>query len=558
MSDTATSTEHLKLVTVGGPDERSLVLEPPGPLTIGRRTEHDLALTDPASRDHAILIYEDRSGRGLWYIIDTESKHGTRLNGVALLSGRRYPVEAGDLIEIKPWTFQIVDPLASQSDKSVVQTIDDAAADQSNINIIDTTAYHEPTKRRLALLLRCAEAMHRADDEQSLAEVVLDAAVSGTGFANAAFLKPMTADGSIRVLSQRGKAVGDASNPKLSRSLIHKASSGTPVRLTHEESQLVPGVSIVELGIHEAMCVPIMLGETVAGFLYLDNRRNDSDTGPVATDAADFAIGIAQLAAMSLANLMRLDLQRRSIELEADLRATGEAQQMLLPRRKQQFGRWLYTGENRAGRLVSGDFFDVIELADDRIAVTLGDVVGKGIRASVLMTTAHGFLHAALSEHGDPARAVRELNRFIQPRCSSGVFITLWLGVFDANAHTLHYADFGHGHAVLLPADGDPTRLTEAGGMPIGINAEIECDATEIPFRSGDRAVIVSDGLVEQTSRKVGSERPKQFGLDAIIEVLRNASADDDQVAMLFDAVVAHAGTEHLADDATALLVRWA
>ena len=54
------------------------------------------------------------------------------------------------------------------------------------------------------------------------------------------------------------------------------------------------------------------------------------------------------------------------------------------------------TGESRAGRHVGGDFFDVISLSDGRLAVAMGDVTGKGIPASVLMTATQGFLHASL------------------------------------------------------------------------------------------------------------------------------------------------------------------
>jgi len=87
----------------------------------------------------------------------------------------------------------------------------------------------------------------------------------------------------------------------------------------------------------------------------------------------------------------------------------------------------------KAGRVGSSAaiFFDVIDLGNDRMAVALGDVSGKGVEASVLMTATQGFLHAALQLHGEPARAVTAANAFVAPRRPDCRFVTLWVAVLD-------------------------------------------------------------------------------------------------------------------------------
>src|SRR5690606_25746527 len=156
----------------------------------------------------------------------------------------------------------------------------------------------------------------------------------------------------------------------------------------------------------------------------------------------------------ALSNLKRKEIEQRHARIQAELHAGAEAQRWILPKREGNFGSIAYIGESRPGMHMGGDFFDVIPLGEDRLAVTLGDVTGKGVSASVLMTTTQGFLHAALQQHGDPHRAVVDLCRFVHPRRPESRFVTLWVGVFDAKARTLRYVDAGHGHAMMARADG--------------------------------------------------------------------------------------------------------
>jgi phosphoserine phosphatase RsbU/P len=566
----------LALISVAGPTAVAVSLTPPGPLVIGRRPTHALFLPDPASRDHAQIVFEASDEGENWFIIDTNSRHGTRLNGVILISGRKYPLCVGDLIEIRPWTFELIDRADRSRDASTLHTVQDEPSEVSRIDRIGTGTASR-SQQRLALLLECAKRIHAADDEQSLAQAVLDGVVMGTGFANAALLRPTGAGGdTVTVIGARGSIAVDSRHARLSRSLIQRASGGEPVRLnTSALSSAAAGASVVDLGINEALCVPLMLGSAVAGFLYLDNRQGDAVQSSVAPDAAEFAVGIAQLAAMATANIRRLDLERRLTRLDAELAATAEAQRWILPPRRLRFGRYACVGESRPGHTVSGDFYDVVPLPENRFAVTLGDVAGKGIAASVLMTAAQGYLHAMLAEHGEPGRAATNFNRFICPRCPDRHFITLWIGVFDTEAHTLQYVDAGHGLATMIE-DGQGVPLREAGGPPVGLDAECVYESATVHPGAHSRILIVSDGLVEQCGRRVGAAAASgvkstgglptapadgseltQFGLNAVLDVamMPGIRTGEQLIASLFHAVQEHAAQPMLADDATAVLV---
>jgi serine phosphatase RsbU (regulator of sigma subunit) len=204
---------------------------------------------------------------------------------------------------------------------------------------------------------------------------------------------------------------------------------------------------------------------------------------------------------------------------------------------------------------VGGDFFDVIPLGDGRVAVALGDVTGHGIAASVLMTAAQGFLHAALRCSDSVAAAVTDLNRFIYPRRPASSFLTLWVGLFDATAGTVTYVNAGHGYALLQAPGGDITMLDGGEDFPIGFDEDVPYGQTVAPLPAGGRALVISDGLVEQFDP--GRIEPhKQFGLEGVQAVLaKHATAE--AVGALFDAVFNHADSDTLQDDATAVMVTW-
>jgi sigma-B regulation protein RsbU (phosphoserine phosphatase) len=315
-------------------------------------------------------------------------------------------------------------------------------------------------------------------------------------------------------------------------------------------------MSIVQMKISAALCVPLMLGGVPAAFLYVDSRG--AAPRALRPGASEFCVGLGRIASLALANLKRLDVERRQAAMESELMAAATAQKWVLPPRELRLGSFTCLGESRPGRYVGGDFFDVIELGEGRVGVALGDVSGKGMAASVLMTATQGYLHAALREHGDPARAVAAVNRFICPRRQTGKFVTAWVGVFDMNARELTYTDAGHSYAVMAIPSGEITTLDAAGGMPIGVADDAAYESATVPLAPSARVMVVSDGIIEQFGLLESCPgEQQQFGLDGLFRSLAAKREKGDAVAGVFDDVVKFAGTTNLADDATAVLITW-
>lgn len=549
-NDVAAGTKHRAwLVPVAGPALPPLEIEGKAAgAVVGRSDGCDLMLpadADGVSRFHCRLSH----ARGIWTLADLKSRWGTFLNGMRLPDGDERRLADGDLIRISPWTFTFS---TTPPRRKGMLAVDDTAGGATLVRGVAVPGNRGLADDLTALLLEGAAALHDAPDQRTLAEALIDIAARGTGLPNASFVVPVDTEGRIDVVATKVPADG-ASDPAptaYSRSLIAAASAGEVVELADGAQDAPAAASILRLGIRSALCVPLTLGQTVAAYLYLDARA--AGRGTLRPGASAFAVALGRIASLALANLKRVEMERRQALLDADLAAAAEAQRWILPPRAGRVGPLRYTGLSRPGQTLGGDFFDVIPLAGGRLAVTLGDVTGKGVEASVLMTAAQGFLHAALTHgHPDPARAVTALNRFVSPRRPASRFVTLWVGVFDPAAGTLTYVDAGHGYAVMVDPTGALIPLDSNAGVPAGVVDDFEYQSATVPLSSRG-VLVVSDGIIEQ----FGGFPRAQFEMDGVRRALAAAPAEQDLIDALFAEVIRHAATEHLADDATAVWVR--
>lgn len=548
----------IRLEPVSGPPVEAVVVSSEKPFVIGRQAGADAILSDnTVSRRHAVISHRADT----WFVGDLQSYHGTFLNGVRLGPDESSPMHPGDMLRLGPWTFRVGGPPRGAH---LLSTSDDIGSTVHRVQRVPAKDLSLRAEHRLELLINCAASITAAASEQQLAEAVLDALVSGTGFPRAAFIRRLSGDGGsgtgqVEVVAIRGPetrtAVPGMSGeddpgsrpvpqrliaPVVSRSLIQAAADGQVVRLD-EAAAPQYGQSVVQLGIQAAICAPVMVDSVAAAFLYLDARRSESHSGRagaplIESDAPAFCQAVARICALALANLNRHELAARQKQLEDDLNAAREAQRLIMPKSAGKLGPYEYALRSKPGRFVAGDLFDLFPLDGGRVGVFLGDVSGKGIEAAMLMATAQAHLNASLQHTSDVAAAVVEVNQHIAPRVKDGRFITLWAGILDPATGVLTYVDAGHGHCMIRRAGQAPQRLDSTGGLPIGISAEATYPNDTVTLGPGSRLILYSDGLVEQQSP--GGE---EFGLSRAITALGETTTPGEDVQALFSALLTFA-----------------
>lgn len=545
---------ELRLDPISGPPLGPLTIKPPAddasrPLVIGRSTGCDVALADSegvVSRRHcAVQVLS-----GAWHVTDLGSRHGTYLNGNRILQDAPNPLTEGDRLRIGSWTFR-VNMGESTHTPNVLHTRDDRNSAATLVKRLTPPVNAGETQRRLDLLISLAATLGHAASEEQIGAAALEALAAGSGYPRAAMLRLREGGERVEVLASRapeqpggGSALHNA-NVQFSRSVLAAAAQGETVMLNAGDMPNY-GQSIMSLGISSAVCSPIMLNGTADCFLYLDARGRDGrvDLGGVSNETAAFCQAVARLCAMSLSNLQLKRLEEEKGKRERDLAAARKVQQIIMPPAKGRHGAVSYCVHSIPGRFVAGDLFDVIPIDDSRVAVLLGDVVGKGFAAGMVMANVQAHLSRLLKATADVALAVSEVNRLVAEYSrrnseddGSLIFLSLWAGVLDSARAELTYVDAGHGHWFFRRPHCAPACVKAVGGMPVGVDGEGEYQAERMALLPGSSLILYSDGVVEQ--RREGGE---QFGIERTLEAVQAVRDPDEEVDAIIAAVREFAG----------------
>jgi sigma-B regulation protein RsbU (phosphoserine phosphatase) len=201
-------------------------------------------------------------------------------------------------------------------------------------------------------------------------------------------------------------------------------------------------------------------------------------------------------------------------------------------------------------RGISGDYYDVMQFANGRLAFAIADISGKGISAAILMANVQALLRT-LSETGiPPAEVCKRLNYHLHQVTDDSKFATFFYAEWSRDERVLSYVNAGHYAPVLLGSSRG--RQLDEGGVPLGLFPCSEFKTGQVTLQLGDLLALYSDGITEATS-KSGEE----FGdgrLQAEIEKHSEKPLAEIQAAVL-EAVRKWAGDE-LEDDMTLLVVR--
>ena len=196
---------------------------------------------------------------------------------------------------------------------------------------------------------------------------------------------------------------------------------------------------------------------------------------------------------------------------------------------------------------VGGDWFDVVQLAEEAVALAVGDVVGKGLQAAAVMGQLRSALSAATHGADGPPEALDTLDRYA--RTVEGALGTTVVQVrLDRSRETLRYSRAGHLPPLVVAEDGTARFLEEAGGPPLGARRASEPHPeAEAPFPPRATLVLYTDGLVERRDRSI------DVGLEALTAaVVRHLELDVERLA---DAVLDELHHDGPALDDAALVI---
>jgi sigma-B regulation protein RsbU (phosphoserine phosphatase) len=199
-------------------------------------------------------------------------------------------------------------------------------------------------------------------------------------------------------------------------------------------------------------------------------------------------------------------------------------------------------------REIGGDFYDYFPLGDERLAVTIADVSGKGIPAALFMAVSRTILRS-VSGIDDMAARMAEANRLLSADNTASMFVTMFHGVIDLGTGALRYCNAGHNPPYLLRAGGGRETLKPTG-IAFGLDADMPYRIDEAVLRPGDALFLFTDGITECFDSK-----GEEFGtarLEAALEAGRGRGAAE-LIAGIVAATNTFADGAEQSDDITCL-----
>ncbi|MEO3784445.1 SpoIIE family protein phosphatase [Actinocorallia sp. B10E7] len=167
---------------------------------------------------------------------------------------------------------------------------------------------------------------------------------------------------------------------------------------------------------------------------------------------------------------------------------------------------------------VGGDWYDAFKLADDRLAVAVGDVMGKGVLAASVMGRVRNALRALALNDPRPAAVLAGLDRVFSATEDEEQFTTLAYAVINPDTGAAVVSNAGHPPALVVRPDGPPTLGLSEPGTPLGWPSQRQQSSFSV--EPGNTVVFYSDGLVENRRRGVDA------GLDELVAVAGNAPSE--------------------------------
>ncbi len=251
--------------------------------------------------------------------------------------------------------------------------------------------------------------------------------------------------------------------------------------------------------------------------------------------------------------------------MESELEIAREVQNQLYPRIVPAMKKLRLTAVCKPARTVSGDYYDYLSIDENRMALSIGDVAGKGISAALLMATLQSSIRAqmrsaveyAAAVDGAPrpcistSRFVSELNRHVHAFTSPEKYSTFCFGVYDDLSGVFSYTNAGHLPPILI-RDGVPSTL-DVNGMVVGAFPFAKYEESSLQLRAGDLLLCYTDGITEPENAY-----GEMFGEERLIDLVAKNSGGDDAklIDVVIEAVEEWYGSSEQFDDMTILLAR--
>lgn len=528
------------LVFVQGSEQKNIILNRT-PFSVGRKVDKDLVIADPrVSRDHAQIMQEGQD----FFLVDQGSKHGTFVNGERI---QRQKLERGDRLEFgaRDSAYILFNP-AHATSNTAREFLSQISVIQINKEATDL--------EKLTLFLDAARKLNTAGVLDEILMTMLDVTLQLTR-AERGYVFLKDEEGKLRLAAGRNSKKEPLLDDKtISHSILEESMRSNSEFLLTDTSQsldMAGRQSIVAYDLRTVVCIPLRKMQVQStrdatpiphgapaeamGVLYVDSRFASRDISGV--DQKILHV-IATEAASLIENARLVQAEEESRRYQQELSIAASIQQRLMQVKIPEVPFAKLTGKNLSCKEIGGDFFDAVNTKEG-LAVVLADVSGKGVSAALLASTLQGMIYSHLTSGMSLLEVVTAVNRFFTEKMGGEKYATVLLARLKRDGE-LEYVNCGH-VPPLLVCRGEVMRPPH-GNVPVGLLSEASFESATCQMKSGDRFILVTDGVTE-AENAMGD-----FFEDSRLEV---AAAKSPTLDGIFAAVSEFCAGNPLSDDCT-------
>ena len=522
--NTATAT-----LTVSGPDETWQVEANAKGAIIGRGPQCDITIDSIGiSREHA-RIFQDPFGR--WIIEDLGSHNGVYVNGQRAKAQAILP---GDQIGIGRYSLVLAQSVDQQlTPQASVRTSTQLVEDGLTPEVISSV---DRTDRALSrpYLKQLNEISERLSELRSLSALYPEVCgcLAQAPRTVAAVLKlPKKTEplpNSINILARcfgnntDDSAVRDTANFWLSRRVVEAVrTTGKAVMATSMHSSDT-GMILTIVDEHTpraVICAPLSDVTDAVDLLYLDLPMDT--TTP---ETFEFVKAVSRQIILTRKMLILMEVKAERSILDDQLSLARRIQSRLTPTALQDVSGVDLALYYEPAMWVGGDYCDVWFLDNGHLAFAIGDVSGKGLPAAMVMSNLQAALRTTMSFRSEPSNVMKLVNLHLIQSLPEGMFVTLFLSLFDLSTGTLEYVNAGHLPPLLIQPQSTVVPLGQPDNIVLGVE-DTSFRANVETIREDTGLLVFTDGITEARSPD-----DEEFGVKRVMNVLeaaRDRSAKD-------------------------------
>jgi serine phosphatase RsbU (regulator of sigma subunit) len=535
-------------------------------LFIGRLPECEIQLaSNMVSRKHA-RVFKD----GADYLIeDLGSGNGTFVNGQKI--AKPHKLRGNDRLKFGPMLLRFEGDAQQGGDDDSAAAALQHASRLTSVEINDDRSAPSATilgsldsavgfglldvrpQEKLRAVLEISRALAGTMEVEKLLPRILDSlfTIFPAADRGCILLKdPRTGEMAPRAMKHRRE--GEDASVKLSRTILSTVLNQKKAILSADaasDSRFDASESISALTIRSMMCVPMLdlQGEPV-GIINIDTQNPLTQ---FKSEDLDIMATVAGQAALSYESARLLQSYVQKQKQDNEMNIARNVQHALLPETLPQAPGYEFFASYDSAQAVGGDYYDIIPTKDGRIWLAFGDVAGKGVPASLVMSRMSSVVRSVSEFVTDAAEAVARINDHMCAKAVEGRFVTFVLIILDMASHAMSVVNAGHMSPMIRKPDGSIEEFAEeAVGVPIGVMEGFPFDQATREIGPGETVVIYTDGVSEAMNPK-----SELYGMEKLRTLVAKGPAKPSQLGVIIrEDVRKHAAGREQNDDITLMV----